>query len=548
MTTKSFELRNYQIAAIQAVRKDWAAGIRSVLVTAASGTGKTETFLALLAAELESHPTARALIICHRRDLIDQAQKRLELRFPQWAAKTGVVMATQDEADKQIVISTIQTLAEPKRLQELLSYGPIDYLIRDEAHRAVTPSDRKVVAGLRKANPALLHLGVTATPIRADGKGLVDAYEHESYHYGIKEAVEQASLVPPRWLAVSTGISLDEATVANGDYTNKSLADVYETTNCFDLVVDSHRKFADGRQAMAFTASVDGAYTLAATFRREGYRAAAADGSTKSKERAQILADFRAGKLDVLCNCQLYTEGLDVPSVSCVHQVRPTKSDGAYIQMVGRGLRTAPGKTDCLILDYAPLDCRNIVMLGDVLGVPARKDVYMKAPKEVGEVIGGFTFDGRGTKWLVGNPDELLSRELDYLDAAKWIWYRGEDGWLSLSLGTAADGIDRILIMVPDDQGYVLYGVAKMKSGRKAFQLLAGELESLTERADQAVKEFGDSSLVKKGKSWRKQAPSEAQRSYARTLGIPVGDQSKGVLAQRITHEIGKRLVKKLRC
>jgi ATP-dependent helicase IRC3 len=117
---------------------------------------------------------------------------------------------------------------------------------------------------------------------------------------------------------------------------------------------------------------VAGAYALAEAFNAAGFSAMAADGTTDKQVRRQILADFRAGKFQVLVNCGLWTEGLDVPEIACIHLARPTKSDGLYIQMVGRGLRPVTNKTDCLILDYLPADARNVAMLGDISAARSR--------------------------------------------------------------------------------------------------------------------------------------------------------------------------------
>jgi hypothetical protein len=197
-------------------------------------------------------------------------------------------------------------------------------------HHTVATSYRKVLEGLQAVYPSLRHVGVTATPMRADGEGLAQVYDREVAHYGIKEMVGGGWLVPPRWLAIQTGISLAQVAISKGDFVGKQLADVFETANCFELVVESHKKYADGRQCLAFVQSVDGAYRLAETFREAGVVAEAADGTTPKDERAGILRRFRSGKTQVLCNVALWTEGLDVPQVSCIHQVRPTKSDGLY--------------------------------------------------------------------------------------------------------------------------------------------------------------------------------------------------------------------------
>ena len=455
-----FKLRPYQEEAIRAVQRDWADGLTDVLVTAATGTGKTETFLALLAEELGRDQKARALILCHRRELIEQPLERLWLRFPEMALQSGMVMADRNETDKRIIAATVQTLADPGRVDAILRHGAIGYLVRDEAHRAVTPTDMAILERLRFANPQMKHLGVTATPIRADGKGLKVVYQKESYHYGIREAVKGGALVPPRWLAIQTGISLANVSQHDGDYSNSGLADVFETANCFDLVVESHRKYADGRQAMAFTPSVAGAYDLARRFTEAGYPAGAADGTTARNDRAGVLRDFRAGRLSVLVNCMLWTEGIDVPNVSCIHQVRPTRSDGAYVQMIGRGLRTAPGKSDCVAEGQRVLTDRGLVPIERVtLGMKvwdgvefvSHQGAICKGEQEV------ITYAG-----LTATPDHK-------------VWTRR--GWMRIG-ECAANGTDIVVTgsgwkVVRESDGYQRGAAASRETHLSAHQVHA---------------------------------------------------------------------------
>ncbi len=540
------KLRDYQQAAIAAVQRDWEAGYTDLLGVMATGGGKTAVFLALLADELSRHPGARALIIAHRKELIEQPVQRLAQFWPEWALRAGIVMAGSDECDRQITVATVQTLASKKRLARLLARGEIDYLIIDEAHHAVADTYVDVIRTLRDRNPRLRHLGVTATPLRADEQGLKQVYQKTSFVYDIKPLVKSGWLVPPRWLAIQTGISLAGVAKRNGDYSAKSLANVYETQNCFDLVVESHKKYADGRQCIAFVETVEGAYKLADTFNEAGISAAAADGTTAKRNRADILADFRAGRTQVLCNVALWTEGLDVPEVSCIHQVRPTQSDGLYLQMIGRALRPVPGKSDALVLDYAPLEARNIVMMGDVLGVDARKDVYVRESEEEGEVLAGFTFDG-SIKWLTGDPMEIISRELDYLDLSPWSWHREPDGWLSLGLGRASDDIERTLVIGPATESgqRSLWGIAKREGDRspRAYLIREGEFEALSEAAEELIEKWANATLAAKGRRWRREFPTEAQVKFAQRLGVYRDGLSKGDLAARITHALAVRSI-----
>ena len=533
-------LRPYQRDAIDAIRRDWANGYSDVLLTMATGAGKTLVFLALIDEIVKEQPKARILIIAHRKELISQPLARLYSYFPDWEGRAGIVMAGQNEPDKQLIVATVQTLATPGRVDAILEYGPIDYLVVDESHHAVSKTYLAVYQQLKAANPNLKHLGVTATPVRADGDGLSKVYQKESAHFGIVELIQEGYLAPVRWLAIQVGISLAGVKSANGDFVRSQLSNVYEVDNCFDLVVESHKKYAGERQAVAFTVTVDGAYRLAEKFRAAGISAEAADGTTRKDTRAQILRDFSTGRTQVLCNVGLYTEGLDVPQASCIHQVRPTRSDGLYTQMVGRALRTFPGKVDALILDYAPMETRNIAMMGDVLGIPLRRDSYIKDDAQPGEAAGGFTFDG-GTKWLAGSPAEIISRQLDYLDMTPWSWYR-DDGWMTLGLGEASDEIERTLVISPPREGEMtLYGLAKRKGQQdwQARKIAAGTFDELSAKADEICNRWGNPTLAMRQRNWRREPPTDRQINYARRIkGAWKPGMTKGILAQSITHHL----------
>lgn len=546
--------RPYQTEAIQSVIDDWNAGYSDVLITMATGLGKTFVFLSLLN-KLIAGTSKRALILAHRQDLITQPMERLHAYYPEWKGKAGIVMADIDEPNRQIVIATVQTLGSAKRLGRILAHGPIDYLVTDESHHAVSASYKKVYETLKKANPALCHVGVTATPARADGDGLSGVYQKESFHFGIREGIRAGYLSPVRWLAIQTKISVAGVKTQAGDFQQRGLANVFEADNAFDLVVETHKRFAADRQAAAFVVSVEGAYRLAEKFNAAGIPAAAASADTDRATRAKILKDFADGRTQVLCNVALWTEGLDVPQISCIHQVRPTKSDGLYTQIIGRALRIYPGKEDALILDYCPAETRNIAMAGDVLGVPLKKEAYLQEDTEQGEPAGGFTFDGQFT-YLEGNPAEIISRQLDYLDVSPWSWWRARDGWMSLGLGEASDHIERILLISPVDEEtgeMTLYGIArkvehikpaaefgeerKVTGIWKVRGLARGGWVVVSEQAENTCNRYGNGGLAMRAKAWRNQPPSDAQIAFAKRLkGAWQPGMNRGELAQSITH------------
>lgn len=544
-------IRPYQRQTIDAVRDAWRRGVANVLAVMATGGGKTVVFLALIDEILREQPDARFLIVAHRKELIEQPAERLAQFWPDRAGMVGIVMAEQNQPDRQITIATIQTLQVERRLAQILAPGLIDYVIIDEAHHSAADGYLAVLQMLQDANPHLRHLGVTATPVRADDNGL--PYDEKVIHLGVRELVRDGWLAPPRWLAIQTGISLADVGMrgsgADRDFVTKELVNVFETDNCFDLVVESHQKYAAGRKALAFVASVEGAYRLAETFNRKGVSAVAADGATPKAQRAAILAGYRSGQYDVLVNCALFTEGLDVPETSCIHQVRPTKSDALYLQMIGRALRPVPGKEDALILDYAPLEARNVTMLGDVLGVDAKKEAYVAPTDEEGAVIAGFTFDGN-IKWMSGNPMELISRQLDYLNLSPWRWSKpgGKNGPMVLGLGKGTDDIERSLVISEPGETMRVWLVAKRPEERrsKAYEVFSGTFEDCSAWAEGYAEKRGNAVLARKERKWRSTPASDGQIRFAQRLGVWTSGMNRGDCADAITAKLALDAVRRI--
>ena len=323
------QLRPYQEQAISAVLRDWETH-PAVLGVAATGAGKTQVYLDLLR-RLHQTPDHRSLVIAHRKELIDQPIERTQ-RWAGWNVPIGAVQGDRDEVDRPITIATVQTLSSDRRLHRLLAFGPISTLVIDETHHVTADTYMALIERLRAVNPNLKILGVTATPMRADGDGLSKVFAHVSFKITIADLVKQHYLVQPRWLGISTGISLKGVETRAGDYVASQLASRYDTEEGRAIITQAYLDYAKGRRSIAFTASVAGAYELADAFQRVGVSAVALDGTTPKDERDRVLNRYRAGDIQVLVNCQLLTEGFDAPGTSCVLMCRPTKSDSVYIQ------------------------------------------------------------------------------------------------------------------------------------------------------------------------------------------------------------------------
>ncbi len=382
---------------------------------------------------------------------------------------------------------------------------------------------------LLTANPYLYHLGVTATPLRADGDGLSRIYTSVAAKITIGDLVREGWLVAPKWLAVKTKISLQNVHTRAGDYVTSELSGAIETEGYRELVVQSYQQLAMGRRFIAFTVTVEGAHALASHFKRTGLRVEAIDGTMNIERRAYLLNAFRRGDLDGLTNCQVLTEGFDAPGTSCILMCRPTQSDSLYVQCMGRGLRPANGRAepgeDCVILDFIPADARNVVMAGDVLGIPketanAVREI-VKEDAEEGAVQVGFTFDGHDFD-MSGTAIEIVTRTLDYLKLSMLAWFpprgvRNADDVLTVGIGAGADGTERILAI----RNNVLYGIGRKSVGdmtARNWRAYRIECEDPYMRAEDIAQRHGDPQLRTRDRGWRQGLISDKQITYLRRL------------------------------
>lgn len=343
-------LRPYQVAAIAAIEAQWAAGILCTLLVLATGGGKTVIFAE--AARSVVHAGRRALVLAHREELLEQAQSKL--------ADVGV-LAGIEKADRRAgraptVVASVQSL-QGKRLAAL---DPREFglVVVDEGHHVMAPSYRKILAHFAGV-PILV---VTATPDRGDGKGLREVVQTVAYRYELRDAIRDQWLVPivARRIFVDS-IDLSGIKSRAGDLAQDELAEVMAADGAVIGVVVPLLEQAGDRRTIVFAVSVAHAMALAqAICERKPGAARFAHGEMDRAARAELLADYRAGRFQFLVNCALYTEGFDEPSVACVACVRPTKSRALYTQMVGRATRLlgisleesiANGKRDCLVLD-----------------------------------------------------------------------------------------------------------------------------------------------------------------------------------------------------
>ena len=366
--------RPYQTAAIAAIHREFEAGKRSTLVVMPTGTGKTVVFslVALAAVSLNQ----RALVLAHRTELLEQAEEKLRAVGVRASIDQGSNLGS---LTAPVVIGSVQTLRGARLDRH--KHDAFDVIIVDEAHHAPAKSYRTILEHFPRAKV----LGVTATPDRSDGNALSQCFESVAFTYEMRQAIREEYLVPLRAKRVLVrDVDLTKIKSHHGDFDQAELARVMADEKALHGVVGPLLELAGARKTLVFVVDVAHAKKLAEVINRHKPGAALAiDGSASKADRKAVLALFRAGRIQFLVNCALYTEGFDEPSIECVALVRPTQSRALHTQMIGRVTRLlgatlaasiANGKAFGLVLDFvgnsrhrliSPADALAGVVLGD---------------------------------------------------------------------------------------------------------------------------------------------------------------------------------------
>ena len=340
---------------------------RHILVQAATGSGKTIIFCELIRRLLSDWPHIKIGILAHRRELITQAHLKLLKVWPE--APIGIACASLGgpvDTDRPVVIGSIQTL-----IGRAETTSPFDLIIIDEAHRLGPINQASQYAEwlgtMKRYNPEVRILGVTATPFRL-GHGYIygsvckpdnqNLFEALHYRVGIKDLQAHGFLCGYR-AKEAERIERDLASVkVSGDYNIKDLSDVMSREQHVGSAVKALRDYGqDRKRAVVFCVTIDHAKRVSGAFGDAGFSSAAVHSDMPMPQRDMILRNFESGKIRVLCNVGVLTEGWDSPAVDCILLCRPTKAPSLYVQMVGRGLRPHPDKADVLILDLSD-NCR----------------------------------------------------------------------------------------------------------------------------------------------------------------------------------------------
>jgi superfamily II DNA or RNA helicase len=339
----AISLRDYQLECLGAIDSAEQRGVKRQLVVLPTGTGKTVIFSHLI----QQRP-GRALVLAHRDELIQQAIDKIRIVNPE--AQVGIVKAERNETNYPIIVASVQTLARESRLDQL----PKDFrtIIVDEAHHASAASYKRVIDGLSASSDPLI-VGFTATADRGDKQGLDSVFSEIVFSKDILTMIRSGYLVDIRAIQIRlANADLNRLHTRAGDFVEAELGDMLRAADIQKHAVRTYQEHAAGRKALLFTPTVLLAHDMASAFEDAGIPAAAIDGTTDIDHRREVLERFKRGDIRVLANCMVLSEGFDEPSADCILMARPTKSRSLYQQVIGRGLRTHPGKDNCLVLDF----------------------------------------------------------------------------------------------------------------------------------------------------------------------------------------------------
>ena len=508
------EPRQYQSEALKKVLTAWKDGKTRQLISLPTGTGKTVIF-GLVAEALRT----RTLILAHREELLYQAEQKIHYVYPD--ADTGILKAAERGGlDKKICIASIQTAV--RHTEELAERG-YKLLICDEAHHAIADSYMRVFTdlGFMSGNPEKLLLGVTATAYRGDKLGLFNVFEDITFESSILAMMKGGYLCDVRGLSVTTGTDISCVHMVDGDFAVNKLSALIDIPERNALIADTYLMHGENRHGVVFGVKVSHAINLAESFRARGISCEAVYGDMPTDERQDILSRYARHEVQMLTNVGVLTEGWDVPDTDIIMMARPTKSRGLYVQCAGRGLRTAPGKKDCLLVDFVDV-AKKHDLCG--FGTLAGKSINCRSGKSMLEEIER----AERKQYARGVCLPPQSEEFDVFNRSQYVWNKiGQHYKLSL-FGDAAlwckcldDGFAPIYVSSSRD-------VQTLTDGLLPLDYCMGVCE------DYARKMNGAKYALKTA-GWRNAPATEKQLNMLQKNGLSYPDEiSKGEAAELI--------------
>ena len=319
---------------------------RSVMAQMPTGTGKTYLLTAVIDSFVSNNPMEKVWIVAHRRELVSQIDETVRKFHSYSASNTSSLLSS-------VKAMSIQWLM--RHYDEI--EGEPGMIVIDEAHHALAKTYKEMWERFPKAK----FLGLTATPCRLNGKGFTDLFDVLVQSWGVPEFISKGRLATYDFVSIkSDGVTqrlIDslQKRGADGDYQNKEMDMLLNKKPSIDRLYRSLKEFGKDRKGIVYAINISHAQKITKLYQEHGVKAIAIDSKTLATERQQDIEAFKKGDIQVLVNVDIFSEGFDCPDVEFVQLARPTLSLAKYLQMVGRGLRVAKGKKNCVIIDNVGL-------------------------------------------------------------------------------------------------------------------------------------------------------------------------------------------------
>lgn len=543
------KLRDYQEEAIDAVFAAWAGGMRRPAIVLPTGAGKTVVFSSLVKrfhtshyVEPLQHTGLRVIVLAHRDELVDQAIGKLRALLPS-DVSVGKVKAADNDIDADVMVCSVQTLASARRRDSLLAaeyarsaYGKVGLIITDECHHAAAASYQKVY----DAFPDALHLGVTATMARGDGVGLGRVWEDVVFKRSVLWMMKRGYLTDVEARSVSVDIDMSGVKTSRGDYQAGDLGQALMESEAHRPIAQAYVDHAKDRRGIVFTPTVETAHATAEELNTAGVKTAVVSGETPRDERRQIFDDFRTGRVQVLSNCMVLTEGFDAPWAEVAVIARPTQSQPLYVQMVGRVLRPWPGKERALVLDVVGASASN--KLRTLIDLEPGRVQEMKEGETLQEAEEREEEEANATVVRpAGSPSfQLKVKDVGLFAGSDHAWVTTPKGVLYINCG------ERYVFLWPSPKEPgtwdVCHAATKGREPWKRTEYQGLELGAAMAWGEAVSEDFYAGFSTRKSASWRKGKPSDAQLEFAQRLGIPGAESmGKGDLSAAIDVVMGAR-------
>ena len=319
---------------------------RSVMAQMPTGTGKTYLLTAVIDSFVSNNPKENVWIVAHRRELVSQIDETVRKFHSYSASNTSSLLSSVKAMSIQWLMRHYDEIKEEPGM-----------IVIDEAHHALA----KTYKEMWERFPNAKFLGLTATPCRLNGKGFTDLFDVLVQSWGVPEFISKGRLATYDFVSIkSDGVTqrlIDslQKRGADGDYQNKEMDMLLNKKPSIERLYQSLEEFGKDRKGIVYTINISHAQKITKLYQEHGVKAIAIDSKTPATERQQDIEAFKKGDIQVLVNVDIFSEGFDCPDVEFVQLARPTLSLAKYLQMVGRGLRVAKGKKNCVIIDNVGL-------------------------------------------------------------------------------------------------------------------------------------------------------------------------------------------------